>query len=85
MISRFKKEYFFKLEFKISLMKTQIKQKIDDKYILYSFSFDELTLSYYISDVFMIVSQTQIIHTSATKVIHTYHFLLEKEVRRSSF
>ena len=63
-------------------MKTQIKQKIDDKYILYSFLFDEPTLSYYSSDVFMIVSQTQIIHTSATKVIHTYHFLPEKRSGR---
>jgi len=82
MISRFKKEYFFKLEFKISLMKTQIKQKIDDKLILHSFSIDELTLSYYISYAFIIVSQTQIIRTPATKVIHTYHFLPKKRSGR---
>jgi hypothetical protein len=78
MISRFKKKYFFKFEFKISLMKTQIKQKIDDKHILHLFSFDEPTLSYYISDVFIIISQTQIIGTWATKVIHTCYFLSEK-------
>jgi hypothetical protein len=59
-------------------MKTQIKQKIDDKHILHSFLFDELTLSYCISDVFIIVSQTQIIRTWATKVIHIYIIFYQK-------
>ena len=64
-------------------MKTRIKQKIDDKHILHSFSFDKPTLSYYISDVFIIVSQTQIIRTWATKAIQTYHFLPEKRSGRT--
>ena len=52
-----------RIRIRISLMKTQIKQKIDDKHILHSFSFDEPTISYYVRDVFIIVSQTHIIHT----------------------
>jgi len=52
-------------------MKTQIKQKIDDKHILPSFSFDKPTLSYYISDVFIIVSQTRIfVHEQLRSLIH---------------
>ena len=51
----------FQIRIRISLMKTQIKQKIDDKHILHSFSFDEPTISYYVRDVFIIVSQTHII------------------------
>jgi hypothetical protein len=45
------------------LMKTQIKQKIEDKHILQSFSFDEPTLSYYITYVLIIVSHTHITHS----------------------
>jgi hypothetical protein len=75
MVSKFKK-MLFQIRIRVSLMKIEIKQKIDDKYILHSFSFNEPTfellhLSYYIRDVFIIVSQTHIIHTWATKaVIH---------------
>jgi hypothetical protein len=64
-------------------MKTQINQKKDDKHILHSFSFDEPILSYYISDVFIIVLQTRIIRAWATKVIHTYYFLPEKRSGRT--